>query len=179
MRFPNGTELVIEDTHNNGIVFEGTKGRIEVNRGSLKGKAAKELKTNPLASDTITKLYKGKKPGDHMGNFFECIKTHEAADLGRLYAPPGDHDVPPGKYRSETWTDDPLGPCGRRMIVGDPEAKTFQSRERRKGFEIKVSAGVGPAISARRASNSRRSACRTTRAVRASPSPDSAGSDTV
>jgi predicted dehydrogenase len=135
--FPNGTEMMIEDTHNNGIVFEGTKGRIEVNRGTLKGMAARELKTNPLSSETITKLYKGKKPGDHMGNFFECIKTrdqpisdvythHRAITTCHLA------NIALRLGRPIHW--DPAA----EEIVGDPEAKSFQSRERRKGFEIKV-----------------------------------------
>ncbi len=60
----------------NGILFEGEKGRIFVNRGKLEGKPVQDLTADDKAEieELIIKLCKGKKPGSHMGNFFECIK---------------------------------------------------------------------------------------------------------
>jgi hypothetical protein len=79
--FPNGAEIVIQDStpYGNGVYFEGTKGSFHVGRSvnSLYGDPVNELKTNPLPSDLLATLYKGKKPGHHMGNFAECVKTRE------------------------------------------------------------------------------------------------------
>jgi predicted dehydrogenase len=133
--FPNKVELVIEDAHGNGILFEGAEGRIEVNRGSLRGQAAQELKERPLAVGLITKLYKGKKPGDHLGNFFECVKTREEpiSDVRTHHrAITTCHLANIALRLGRTITWDPQA----EQIVGDPEAKKFQSREQRKGFEI-------------------------------------------
>lgn len=69
----DGTEF------DNGILFEGDKGRIFVNRGRLTGAPIEQL-TEADHQDLkaqITKLYKGKEPGDHMRNFFECIEDRE------------------------------------------------------------------------------------------------------
>lgn len=60
----------------NGILFEGDKGRIFVNRGKLEGRPVNDLTDADRAEldELIIKLCKGKKPGDHMKNFFECIE---------------------------------------------------------------------------------------------------------
>ncbi len=59
----------------NGILFEGDKGRIFVNRGKLEGTPVNELTdADRRELDAyIVELCKGKKPGSHMGNFFDCI----------------------------------------------------------------------------------------------------------
>ena len=75
--FPNGVEMTIRNDTDNGILIVGDKGQIFVTRGKLSGKPVEELADNPLSEGTIKKLYKGKEPGDHMRNFFECIKTRE------------------------------------------------------------------------------------------------------
>lgn len=134
-RFPNGVEMIIRHDTDNGILIEGDRGRIFVSRGALNGKPVEELAQNPLPEDAIKKLYKGKEPGNHMRNFFECIKTREqpisdvythhramttchlaniAIRLGR-----------PIKWNPET-----------EQIVGDEEANAWQKREQRKGYEI-------------------------------------------
>jgi predicted dehydrogenase len=60
----------------NGILFEGEKGRIFVNRGKLEGKPVDQLTDADKAEidEAIIKLCKGKQPGNHMRNFFECIE---------------------------------------------------------------------------------------------------------
>lgn len=60
----------------NGILFEGELGRIFVNRGKLEGSPVSKLTDDDKAEldEAITKLCKGKRPGSHMGNFFECIE---------------------------------------------------------------------------------------------------------
>ena len=63
----------------NGILFEGDQGRIFVNRGKLEGRPVDELTDadNEELNEIIGKLYKGKKPGQHMRNFFECLEDRE------------------------------------------------------------------------------------------------------
>lgn len=60
----------------NGILFEGEKGRIFVNRGKLEGAPVNALTDADRAEldEKIVELCKGKKPGSHMGNFFACIE---------------------------------------------------------------------------------------------------------
>ena len=60
----------------NGILFEGTRGRIFVNRGKLQGKAVDALteKDEKDLAVKMSKLYNDKPIKGHMRNFFDCIK---------------------------------------------------------------------------------------------------------
>ena len=95
------------------------------------------MKDNPLPDDAITKLYKGKQPGDHMRNFMECVKTRELP-ISDVYT---HHrslttchlaNIAIRLNRKITW--DPK----TEMIVGDKETQQWQAREQRKGYEIEV-----------------------------------------
>ena len=133
--FPDNIEMVIRSDTDNGITIEGTEGRIFVSRGSLKGKPVEDLEKNPLPEDAISKLYKGKIPGDHMRNFMECIKdrtqpisdvhTHHRAMTTCHLA-----NIAIRLGRKLEW--DPV----KEEIVGDAEAHAMQGREQRKGYEI-------------------------------------------
>jgi len=124
----------------NGVLFEGTKGRIFVNRGKLTGKPAEDMAGNPLKEETLRALYKGKLPhggNEHMRNFFECI-----ADGGEPVSDVYSHhramttchlaNIAVRLGREVQW--DPAA----ETIVGDDQAKSFMGREQRKGYEIKV-----------------------------------------
>ena len=85
LTFENGSVMTVnhhykrEDDNvdfGNGILFEGEKGRIFVNRGKLEGKPVNDLTDDDKAelNEAIVKLCKGKQPGSHMANFFDCIK---------------------------------------------------------------------------------------------------------
>jgi predicted dehydrogenase len=60
----------------NGILFEGSRGRIFVNRGKLTGKPVEALTEadNQRLNDAIAILYRNKPITSHMQNFFECVK---------------------------------------------------------------------------------------------------------
>ncbi len=60
----------------NGILFEGEQGRIFVNRGKLEGGPVNALTDADKAEidEAVVKLCKGKRHGNHMRNFFECIE---------------------------------------------------------------------------------------------------------
>ncbi len=137
--FPNGVELLIVhgSPDGNGILFEGTKGRFHVSRSAMKGKPAEDLEKNPISDDLITKLYKGKKPGNHMGNFFECVKSRELP-ISDVYthhrAITTCHlaNIAIRLGRKIQWNPE------TQQIVGDKDAQKWQSREQRKGYEINV-----------------------------------------
>jgi myo-inositol 2-dehydrogenase/D-chiro-inositol 1-dehydrogenase len=63
----------------NGILFEGEKGRIFVNRDKLTGKPVEKMADADKDDlrQQIVALYKGKQPGSHMDNFFQCVGSRE------------------------------------------------------------------------------------------------------
>jgi len=145
-KFPNGVEMHIRHTaqkdlgFGNGIMFEGTRGRFLVNRGKIVGAPVVELKKNPLPEGILQKLYKGKKPGGgnaHMRNFFESVKdrTQPISDVfthHRALTTCHLANIAIRLGRKLKW--DPKA----ERIVDDSEANQWQSREQRKGYEIKV-----------------------------------------
>ena len=141
-KFANGAELVIRDDTDNGVLIEGTEGRIFVSRGSLKGAPVDELETNPLPQDLLTKLYNGKEPkgggNAHMENFFNCIKDrglpvsdvyshHRAMTTCHLA------NIAIRLGKKIEW--DPV----TQQIINDKDAAKWVTREQRKGYEIDVS----------------------------------------
>ena len=142
-KFPNGVEMAIASSINdpdgvsfgNGIMLEGTKGRIFVSRGDIKGKPVEDLKDNPLPEDALDKVYGGKVAPSHMANFFDCVKTrkqpisdifthHRALSTCHL------SNIALRLGRSLKW--DPAA----EQMVGDDEANAWQTRKQRKGYEI-------------------------------------------
>ena len=120
----------------NGILFEGTKGRIFVNRGKITGEPIdQKWDEGKFTPEDIGELYKGKPFEGHKNNFYRCIKEggvpvsdvfshvqmmntcHLAAIAARL-------------GRVIKW--DPQA----EKIVGDDQAAKFFAREQRSGFEI-------------------------------------------
>ncbi len=68
--FDDGVELSIRDDGDNGILFEGTEGRIFVNRGKLSGGPVEDLNSNPLPDGALEQVYKGRALTEHVNNFF-------------------------------------------------------------------------------------------------------------
>ncbi|QDT63140.1 Gfo/Idh/MocA family oxidoreductase [Calycomorphotria hydatis] len=144
--YENGVEMQVTDEGRNGILFEGDEGRIFVNRGTLTGTPAEDLKDNPLPRESFT-LYDhdnldrperfGKLDAiiNHMGNFFDCIETRND--------PVSDVE---SQHRSVTTCH--IGNISMRlgrplkwdpeaeMFIGDDEANAMLKREQRAGFEI-------------------------------------------
>ena len=73
--YADGVELSIHHDRDNGILFEGTEGRIFVNRGRLTGKPVEELASNPLPDDALERVYKNQPLTDHVSNFFEAVRA--------------------------------------------------------------------------------------------------------
>ena len=75
MVFPNGNTVNLTSGPNE-LIISGELGKIRVNRGGLSGKPIEDMSDadKQWLDEEVVKLYKGRQPGSHMGNFFECIK---------------------------------------------------------------------------------------------------------
>jgi predicted dehydrogenase len=136
----DGAEIHIRDEakdlgFDNGVMFEGEKGKIFVNRGKLTGEAVDDLAKNPIPEDVYKKLRHGKPFDTHMANFIECTRDrglpvsdvyshHRAMTTCHLA------NIAVRLGRTINW--DPAA----EQVVGDDEANGFQKREQRKGYEV-------------------------------------------
>jgi myo-inositol 2-dehydrogenase/D-chiro-inositol 1-dehydrogenase len=79
LTYENGNRMIVQHGPDNGIWFEGEKGKIFVNRGRLTGKPIEELTDadKEWLDQEVVKLYLGMQPGDHMRHFFECLKQRK------------------------------------------------------------------------------------------------------
>ncbi|MFK7735953.1 MAG: Gfo/Idh/MocA family protein [Pirellulaceae bacterium] len=151
-KFADGTVLHVRDNavddkgFENGIMFEGSKGRFLVNRGKIVGRPVEDLKKNPLADDAFNKLYDepstpdlGGLGGDgyHMKNFMECVKTRNT---------PASDVVSHNRMLNVCHAVNVAMRLGRKISY-DPKTETFGSdelansfieREQRQGYEIEV-----------------------------------------
>jgi hypothetical protein len=142
MRFAGGHTIRLY-SGTNELIISGEKGRIRVNRGSLTGKAVEELTQADEAwlDEEILKLCGGWKTGgqegDHMQNFFDCIKSrkqpisdvfshHRSVSACQLC------NIAMLLKRKVRW--DP----GREDFVGDDEASAMLRRTQRKPYTIDV-----------------------------------------
>jgi predicted dehydrogenase len=135
-KFASGVEMIVTSRGDNGILFEGDKGRIFVSRGKITGKPIEEnWDKDQYTTDDVMRLFKGKPHEGHKANFFRCIRegglpvsdvfTHVQAmatcHLSAIAARLG---------RSIKW--DPKS----EKIVGDEQAAAFFARKQRAGYEI-------------------------------------------
>ena len=74
-RFDDGQSIRLYSGENE-LIISGDRGRIRVNRGGLTGKPIEELtpQDDDWIAEEMLKLCHGKKPGNHMQNFFDCVK---------------------------------------------------------------------------------------------------------
>ncbi|MFG0332022.1 MAG: Gfo/Idh/MocA family protein [Maioricimonas sp. JB049] len=144
--YDNGVELVIADEGRRGILFEGDKGRLFVNRGTVAGVPVDELKSRPLPRDQFVaydfdNLTRPERAGkldaiiNHMGNFFDCIETRRTPvspieDSHRTVSTCHLANISMRLGRPLKW--DPQ----QELFVGDSEANTWLKREQRTGYEI-------------------------------------------
>lgn len=137
LKLTNGCEMhvVSHSPDGNGILFEGSKGRLHVSRGRCKGKVIEEGAKNAFSHEDFNALYNGKPFEGHKENFIRCIREG-------------------GKPVSDVWSHVQAMNCchlcgiaarlnreikwdvNKEQIVGDDLAASFWGREQRKGFEI-------------------------------------------
>jgi len=141
-RLPGDVELIIKNK-DNGVLIEGEKGRIFVNRGRLTGKPVEDLEDNPLPEDAIQKVYKGmpmehNERKAHWANFLHCVKTrdepisdvHTHMEMLNICHLAG---IAARFGREVKWD------AASEQIVGDEQANSFLARPYRKGYEIEIS----------------------------------------
>ena len=137
--FENGLvmHVVSNSQDGNGILFEGTGGRMHVSRGRIAGKPFEDIKDNwkeMFPNEEFNKLYNGKPFEDHKDNFIRCIRegglpisdvfTHvQAMNSCHLSA------IAARLGREIAW--DP-----KTETTGDAQSRGFLAREQRKGYEI-------------------------------------------
>ena len=132
--FPNGVIMEITSEGRNGILVEGTKGRIFVNRGTIAGKPIEDLASNPLPGDWLETLYRGNLVG-HMQNFFDCVASRKkpASDVWtHVSAINTCHLANIAIRLNRTINWDPSS----QTILNDAQANAMQKRDFRKGYEI-------------------------------------------
>lgn len=134
---PGDVEMLIKSDGDNGILFEGTKGRFFVNRGKIVGKPIEDLESNPLPEGAIEEVYGGKVSGNHVNNFIDGIRARKQpiSDVwshNRMLEICHLANIAMRLDRALDW--DPV----KREIVGDKQASSFMARESRKGYEIET-----------------------------------------
>jgi predicted dehydrogenase len=139
LRFADGSSIHVQHGPDNGIWFEGDKGRIFVNRGRITGEPVESLtKAEKEAFEAeLTKLYKGKPRKGHMQNFFDCVR-----DRGEPVSDVFSHhrelsschlcNLAMLLKRKLRW--DPQ----KEDFIGDAQASALLSRPQREPYRIKV-----------------------------------------
>jgi predicted dehydrogenase len=145
MQYANGSVISVNNQYTresdntnfgNGILFEGSAGRIFVNRGSLNG-APVESMTQAERDDLnqkVIELYGGKQPTNHMENFFQAVDARKApiSDVvthHRTMTCSHLCNIAVMLGRELTW--DPA----KEEFVGDEQAAGLVSRKHRVGFD--------------------------------------------
>ncbi len=138
LTLPNGNVIRLVSGPNE-LIISGERGRIRVNRGGLTGKPIEELTKadHQWLDEQIVAFCKGKRPGNHMANFFECIKDRSlpisdvfshvnsvnACHMANISMLLG------RKVRWNPATED---------FVGDDQASRLRSRRQRKPYTIEI-----------------------------------------
>lgn len=133
--FDDGLVLEIRHDQNNGVLVEGDKGRMFVNRGRITGGPVEALEKDPLPGDALEQAYKNRPLTDHFRNFFEAARDrvepisdvfshHRALSTCHLAG------IAARLGRTIRW--DPV----REQVIGDGQAQSLVGRDYRKGFEI-------------------------------------------
>ena len=144
LEFANGSILNVTDRYRreqdgidfgNGILFEGDAGRIFVSRGNLSGRPVEELTEvdKQEISDRVHVLYQGRSPGNHMENFFECVRERvqpisDVVTHHRTMTSCHLCNIALWLGRDLVWNPD------LEEFVGDDQANLLRARSSRAGF---------------------------------------------
>jgi len=135
-KFANGIQMTVDSRSENGILFEGAKGRMFVNRGKITGKPIDEnWDKDKFGKDDLVRLYKGKPFEGHKDNFYRCVREGglTVSDVfSHVQAVNTCHLVAIAARFGRTIKWDPKA----EKIVGDDQAAALFARRQRKGFEI-------------------------------------------
>ena len=138
LKFANGCTIIVTHGPGNGILFEGEKGRIFVNRGAgPKGAPFENMSQadKDWLEGEVAKLYGGNKSGGHMGNFYNCIRDRKDP-ISDVYshhrAMTSCHQCNIAMKLKRKLKYDPV----KEDFVGDADASAMISRQQRKGYTI-------------------------------------------
>ena len=135
-KFEDGIEMIVDSRSDNGILFEGTKGRMFVNRGKITGKPIDEnWDEDSYDDEDVVALYKGKAFEGHKNNFYRCIREGglPVSDVfSHVQAMNTCHLCAIAARLGRTIKWDPKA----EKIVGDDQAAAFFARVPREGYEI-------------------------------------------
>jgi len=137
VEMPSNVEMIITSEGDNGILFEGTKGRFFVNRGKIVGKPAEDLKNNPLPEGAIEDVYGGKVSENHTANFIDGMNSRKQpiSDVwshNRMLEICHLSNIAMRLDRELKWDS------VKREIIDDAQANSFLACENRKGYEINM-----------------------------------------
>lgn len=130
MQYANDVHLQVV-LGDEGVLFEGDQGRIYVNRGRITGKPVEDLADNPLPEDR-QKVYES---NDHMGNFFDCVKSREqpisdVVSQHRSVSACHIANISLRLGRKVEWNP------AEEMFVGDDEANGMLARPQRSPYQF-------------------------------------------
>ena len=141
LTFANGVTMSLLHKHpkvdaENGIVFEGDKGELFVNRTGMRGGAFDALKDNPLPKGMVPPVAAVPIPHErHVINFLECCRTR-ALPVSDVWSHHRNlttchlANIALRLNRKLRWD------ATAQEIVGDAEANAMQRRPQRKGYEV-------------------------------------------
>jgi len=119
----------------NGLLLEGDRGRIFVNRSRLSGLPVEQMTAEDHAQmdELVLELYQGKTPGNHMANFFESVedRTQPISDVAthhRTMTSCHLCNIALMLGRDLQW--DPA----KETFIGDDQATALMARRGRRGF---------------------------------------------
>ncbi len=147
LTYEDGVELLVVDEGRSGLLIEGTKGRIFVNRAGVSGEPAERLVDDPLPLEQY-RVYAHDNPAHppgsgnlatkaHMANFFDCVKSRntpisDAESQHRTVTMCHLANISMRLGRPIQWDGN------KEQCVGDDEANGMLSRPQRAGYENPV-----------------------------------------
>lgn len=136
--FSNGTVMDIRDNTENGVTFEGERGRIFVTRDriDLSGGSVSSLYENPVPESVLIELRKGQPIEGHMENFLRCCRDRKTpvSDVWSHHRALTTCHLANIAMRlgNRTLTWDPEA----EQIVGDDEANSWLTRPQREKYAV-------------------------------------------
>lgn len=139
LKFSDDALMHVQHGPDNGIWFEGPKGKIFVNRGRITGEPLDNLSAadKEWLDGEVKKLYKGKQLRGHVQNFFDCVK-----DRGEPVSDVYTHhrelsschlcNLAMLLKRKLRWDPD------KEEFVGDDQANALLARPQREPYRIKA-----------------------------------------
>jgi len=135
--FENGVVMHIISHGDNGILFEGTQGRIHVSRGRINGapmEAIRDRLGEWITEEDYTAAFNGKRREGHRQNFIRCVREGGlpiSDAFSHVQAMNACHLAAIAARLNREVLYDP-----KTETTGDAQSQAFLTRERRAGYDI-------------------------------------------